>query len=282
MTVAIRTELAGADAVTPFSSSIVLKPAGENLWAGEADPLYGHLGGAGRFGGWTAAMLLRAAMLEPGERGEPLSLTVLFTDAIGDGPIEISTRLLRAGARLQFWRSEISQRGKLCAHAQATFGMRRETLGWTDAVMPDAPPPEGIESFPGLMPVPFLQQFDSRWTTLFPMDPRASAEDPARSVFWLRDVHGRRLDYTLLAAMADYAPPRVAWKKKAMVRSSTVSMTIHFHGTEEELAAVGSDYVLSEVQCRRSEGGYFDHELKLWSRSGVLLATSEQVAAFRD
>jgi acyl-CoA thioesterase len=267
--------------MSTFASSIVLKPAGENLWAGEADPLYGHIGGNGRFGGWTAATLLKAAMMEPGERGEPLSLTVLFTDGIGDGPIEISTRLLRSGARLQFWRSEISQRSKLCAHAQATFGLRRDTTSWTDAKMPEAPLPEGVESFPGLLPVPFLQQFDARWVTYLPVDPRARAEDPARSMFWLRDVHLRKIDYVLLAAMADFAPPRVAWKRKAMTPSSTVSMTIHFHATEKELADVGSDFVLSDVQCRRAEGGYFDHELKLWSRSGALLATSEQVAAFR-
>src|SRR5262245_6671816 len=216
MAVAIRTELPEADGMTDFASSIVLKPAAENLWAGEADPAYGHLGGGGRFGGWTAAVLLRAAMLEPGDRGDPLTLTVLYTDAIGDGSIEVSTRLLRAGARLQFWRSEVSQRGKLCAHAQVTFGMRRETLRWTDAVKPTARPPEDIEPFKGMMPVPFLQQFQARWTTPMPFDPGVDPAAPTRSVFWLRDVHERELDYVLLAAMSDFAPPRPAWKRKTM------------------------------------------------------------------
>jgi acyl-CoA thioesterase len=64
--------------------------------------------------------------------------------------------------------------------------------------------------------------------------------------------------------------------------SSTVSMNIYFHASSEELAAVGSDHVLSETVSRRCHGGFFDHELKLWSRSGALLATSEQVAAFRE
>ncbi len=127
-----------------FAPSIVLKPAAENLWAGEADPLYAHFGG--RFGGWTAAVLLKAAMQEEGMRGEPLSLTVLFTDAVGDGPIEVATRCLRSGSRLQFWRTELGQRNKLCAHAQVTLGVRRDTLRFTDAVMPDAPPPEDPES----------------------------------------------------------------------------------------------------------------------------------------
>ncbi len=53
-----------------------------------------------------------------------------------------------------------------------------------------------------------------------------------------------------------------------------MSMNIYFHASPEDLAAVGEDYVLNETVCRRCEGGYFDHELHLWSRSGALLATS--------
>jgi acyl-CoA thioesterase len=269
---------AASSDMTPFASSISLRPAAENLWAGEADPAYAHFGG--RFGGWTAAVLLKAAMEEPGDRGDPLSLTVLYTDALGDGPIQVSTRLLRAGSRLQFWRSEVSQRDKLCAHAQATFGIRRETLRFTDAEMPQAPPPDDPSLQESVPPVPFGAQFSARWHTPSPL--LANTTGKARSVFWLKDKQGRAIDHVLLAAMADFAPPRIMWKRKGFVMSSTVSMTVHFHATPEELAEVGDGYVLSEVEARRCEGGYFDHELKLWSRSGALLATSEQVAAFRD
>ena len=82
--------------------------------------------------------------------------------------------------------------------------------------------------------------------------------------------------------LADLAPPRVIWKREMISGSATVSMTTHFHATPDEMSAVGSRFVLSEVHCRRCEGGYFDHELRLWSPDGALLATSEQVAAFRD
>jgi hypothetical protein len=34
-----------------FDSSIQLISVVDNLWAGEADPAYGHVGGNGRFGG---------------------------------------------------------------------------------------------------------------------------------------------------------------------------------------------------------------------------------------
>jgi len=260
-----------------FSSAVKLFPVGENLWTGSADPDYAHPGG--RFGGWTAAALLKAAMEEPGERGDPLSLTVLFTDAVNDGPIFVSTRLLRAGARLQFWRAELSQGEKVRAHAQITFGARRETKGFTDAILPEMPEPNDPSLLAFSPPTKFGQQLQARWSPST-MSPGASA--PARSLFWSRHKWGFGMDHLLLALLADYAPPRVAMKRGVFLMSSTVSMNVYFHAKPDELASVGDDWVLSEVECRRCEGGYFDHELKVWSRSGALLATSEQVAAFRD
>lgn len=263
-----------------FADSIELVPAGQNAWAGKIDPNYRGFGS--QFGGWTGAALLKAAMLEPGANGSPLSLSVLFIEAIGEGPFEASTRLLRSGARLQFWRSELVQRDKVCAHAQATFGVRRETTRFTDALMPSPPAPDAEGLLQWAPPSGFGAQYDMRWITPPPRSPKADPSLPASSLVWIRDRGARPVDVLQLAAMADLAPPRVIWKRESISGSATVSMTTHFHATLAELEKVGADFILSEVHCRRCEGGYFDHELKLWSRSGVLLATSEQVAAFRD
>lgn len=263
-----------------FADSLHLSPAGENLWEGEIDPAYRGFGS--QFGGWTAAALLKATITAPDQPIAPLSQSVLFIEAIAEGPYQISTRLLRSGARLQFWRSELVQNGKVCAHAQVTLGVRRETTRFTDAVMPEPPPPDtpALSSFaPGAN---FGRQFEMRWITPGPLSPENDPAKPASSLVWVRDARGRPLDTLMLAAIADLAPPRVMWKRKAMTQSATVSMTTHFHATPDELAKVGPAFILSEVHCRRCEGGYFDHELKLWSQQGVLLATSEQVAAFRD
>lgn len=267
--------------MSTFADSIVLNSTGPNAWAGEADPNYAHPGG--RFGGWTAAALVEAARREAGERGPPLSLTMLYLDPIFDGPVEISTRLLRAGKRIQFWRAEIRQKGKLCAHAQITFGQRVEAPeNFTDAEMPDVPSPEDDKLLEGTAPIPFLQQFQIRWITASPLNLQDQG-DKASTQTWVRDMHGRPLDNVLLAAMADLTPPRVLFhrKKDPWVMASTISMSVHFHATAEELDKVGTDFVLSDVKCRRCEGGFFDHELKLWSRDGALLATSEQVAVYK-
>lgn len=263
-----------------FADLIDLKPVGESLWAGEADTDYSHP--AGQFGGWTAAVLLKAAMLEAGDHGPPLSLTVMFTDAIGAGPIEVATRLLRSGSRLQFWRAEISQRGKVCAHAQITFGARRSSSSeFTDAEMYAMTAPESDEMKPLMRPpTKFGEKLDGR---SFPYPENwKPGEFPARSVFWIRHAERMEMDYPLLAMLADFAPPRPMMKSGKFMFSSTVSMNIYFHASPEEIAGVGGDYVLSDTVCRRCAGGYFDHELKLWSRSGALLATSEQVAAYRE
>ena len=106
--------------MSTFADSIILSSTEPNKWDGEADPNYAHPGG--RFGGWTAAALIEAVRREPGERGAPLSLTMLYLDPIKDGPVQIGTRLLRAGKRIQFWRAELRQGDTLCAHAQITFG----------------------------------------------------------------------------------------------------------------------------------------------------------------
>lgn len=263
-----------------FKDSIQLASVGENHWSGVVDPAYRGFGT--QFGGWTGAVLLKSVMVESEARGAPLSLSVLLIEAVAEAPFEIATRLIRSGARLQFWRSEMIQNGKTCAHAQVTLGVRRETTRFTDSVMPEAPSPDA----PGLRrfapPAAFAEQHDMRWIT---PPPRASDVDfskPASSLVWIRDKAERPLDVLMLANMADLAPPRVLWKRDGLVQSSTVSMTTHFHATPEEIAATGSRHLLSEVHCRRCEGGYFDHELKLWSPDGALLATSEQVAAFRD
>ncbi len=64
-----------------------------------------------------------------------------------------------------------------------------------------------------------------------PGAPENDPEGPASSLVWMRDTRGRPLDYPLLAAMADHAPPRVMFRRKAITSSSTVSMTTHFHAT---------------------------------------------------
>ena len=64
-------------------------------------------------------------------------------------------------------------------------------------------------------------------------------------------------------------------------------MTRSFHAgspfdtPDAEIAAVGDDYILSEVAGVRAEGSTSGLTMRLWSRSGALLATSEQLCWFK-
>jgi acyl-CoA thioesterase len=129
-------------------------------------------------------------------------------------------------------------------------------------------------------PAKFGEQLESR-SLPWPKDWKPNTF-PARSIFWVRHQHGVALDYCLLAMLADHTPPRPMMKTGKMLMGSTVSMNVYFHASEDELAAVGADYMLNDTVARRCEGGYYDHELHLWSRSGALLMTSEQISTYRE
>jgi acyl-CoA thioesterase len=58
-------------------------------------------------------------------------------------------------------------------------------------------------------------------------------------------------------------------------------MTVYFHAAAEDIAAVAGDFVLYEAKMRNAYAGFFDEISELWSRSGTLLATMEQIVWFK-
>ena len=111
----------------------------------------------------------------------------------------------------------------------------------------------------------------------FPVFARADA----RSVFWVRETSGRPLDAVQLAYLADNFPPR-SWSRRTEPGPySTLTLSVYFAATDAELAAVGDDDVLLDVASSRAESSTVAAHARLWSRSGVLLATTEQLGWFR-
>jgi hypothetical protein len=66
------------------------------------------------------------------------------------------------------------------------------------------------------------------------------------------------------------------------VMTTTLSLTAYLHATAEELAAIGQDFILVECEGRVGGGGASDERSSYWSRDGRLLATSEQLAWYRE
>lgn len=102
-----------------------------------------------------------------------------------------------------------------------------------------------------------------------------------RSLTWVREQSARAIDRLQLAYLADAYAPRIFFKSKAPRPFSTITMSVYFFASDEELSAIGDDYILSEITGTRAEQSTVGSSGRLWSRSGALLATTEQMGWFR-
>ena len=259
-----------------FDESIELAPAGLHEWTGRADPR--REATTGMFGGWTAALLLKAVRSDAVDAGSPVSLSVHFVNAVIPGSaLTVRTRPVGGSRALSTWQAELLPQGAQGPAAIATvvLAKRRETFGFTDAVMPEAPPPDTLPQFhpPGA----FGQSSRIRPVQGFPLFDRADA----RSVLWVRETSGRAIDAIQLAYLADNYPPR-SWSRRSEPGPySTITLSVYFPATDAELAAVGDDDVLLDVAGSRAESSTVAAHARIWSRGGVLLATTEQLGWFR-
>jgi acyl-CoA thioesterase len=101
------------------------------------------------------------------------------------------------------------------------------------------------------------------------------------SLDWVRETSGRPVDRVQLALLADACAPRPFFWSEGPRPSATLAMTVYFHATDHELTAVGDDYVLNEVTGARGNASIADQSLRMWSRQGVLLASSHQLCSYR-
>ena len=131
--------------MTEFDESLALVRVAEKEWTGRADPR--REASTGMFGGWTSALLLKAVQSDAVDAGSPVSLSVHFVNAVIPGSaLTVRTRSLGGSRALSTWQAELLPEGAegLAAVATVVLAKRRETFGFTDAVMPEAPPPDGL------------------------------------------------------------------------------------------------------------------------------------------
>ena len=259
-----------------LDESLELRTAGPHAWAALADPR--REASTGMFGGWTAALLLKAVLADAGDAGSPASLAVNFVSMVTPGSaLRLATRSLGGSRALTTWQAEPAAEGAAAPAAVASviLARRRESLGFTDARMPEAPPPEGLREFhpPGT----FGERSALKPVLGFP----PFGQPDSRSVFWVRETSGRPLDAIQLAYLADNFPPRPWSRRKEPGPYSTLTMSVYFHATDAELAALGDDEVLLDVSASRAESSTAGAHARLWSRGGALLATTEQLGWYR-
>jgi acyl-CoA thioesterase len=141
--------------------------------------------------------------------------------------------------------------------------------------MPVAPGPEHLEAF--FPPNNVGQRTDMRAVHGFP----PFARPDTSSLHWTRETSGRSVDYVQLTFLADSYPPRSWYWSEERQPSATITLSVYFHATATEMAAVGDDYVLIEATGTRGADSTSGQQARLWSRRGELLATTEQLAWYR-
>jgi acyl-CoA thioesterase len=256
--------------------ALTLRALGPGEWQARADPRYET--GTGMFGGWTAALLLRSVIDDPGVQGAASAITVNYLKRIAPGSdLMLRTRLLGASRSIAFWQTELFAAGEQDASAMASVivTQRKPSDGFTEYAKPTASGPDALpEAHP---PGTFGQRTRVRLASGTSQFDQLSTH----SVTWVRELSGRALDHVQLAYLSDVYAPRIFLKSPGPRPCSTITLSIYFYASDAELNAVGDDYILSEITGTRAEQSTVGSQVRMWSRDGALLATSEQLCWFK-
>ena len=263
-------------ALGDLEKALQLSRAGEELWTAHADPNYASMNGM--FGGWTAAVAVRAVCCELEGPAAPSALTVNFVGQVEPGSdARIRTRRVGGGRSVSYWQSELTVDDAPLAVASVVLTERRDSDEHVEVTMPDAPDPTAIEAtYPA--PGPCGTRASVRPVHGLPPE---SDDASTYSTSWVHETSGRSVDRVQLAFLADHRAPRSFYWGGGPRPSATLSLSVYFHATDSELAAVGDGEVLSEAFGVRGAQSTSEEHLRLWSRHGALLASSVQMAWYR-
>ena len=264
-------------AAQDLENALKLNRTAETIWAAHADPNYESANGM--TGGWTTAIALRAVCEDADGNALPAAITINFVDKVEPGTdLRIRTRHVGGGRSVSYWHSEITTLDDqtTLATASVVLAARRDTDGRLEITMPEAPDPATLEAtYPAPGPA-------GTRTTMRPIVGSPPHNQPSTYFSaWVRETSGRRLDHLQLAYLADHRAPRSFFWSDGPRPSATLTLSVYFHATQEELAEVGDDDVLSEAFGTRGAQSTSEEHLRLWSRQGALLATSVQMDLYR-
>jgi len=256
-----------------LDQTLALERSGEDLYTSHTDDRYWNM--IGPFGGWMAALMLKAALADNDPAFEPVAMTVDFLKAPPKGPLVLRRQCDRAGRTTAFWRVDLeTPDGRLCARSLVTLGPHRSTVAFSERRMPETlSAEEAADGNRTFMPVQWAKLYDCRIVK----GRMGEGKQDAHSLEWIREADGRPLDYLSLAALCDSPFPRLFIATGRASSISTVTMTTYFHVSLSELAGVTDDYILCDSVCERSNGGFYDQHSRFFEKHGSLLATSHQM-----
>jgi len=134
----------------------------------------------------------------------------------------------------------------------------------------DLPPLARAETMP-----PFFDHWDHRPAL---GAPPFSGADEAFTGGWMRLAEPRIADALLLTAVSDAWPPAPFARVREPMTAPTLDLTVHFRRALPAPGARDTDHVLGVFRSRLAHEGFFGEDGELWSRNGLLLAQSRQLA----
>ncbi|CAM8671565.1 Thioesterase-like superfamily [Comamonadaceae bacterium] len=263
-----------------FDEAIALQAQPDGSWTGHTHPAYANM--VGPFGGITAAQALNGVLQHPERLGDPVSLTVNFCAALADGPFTVMARAARTNRSTQHWTIEIQQGDAIVMTGTAVTAVRRETWGVDEEPMPLCPPPAEVLPPQVMAPMEFVKRYEQLPVTGQLPAVWDGSGHSSLSQIWVRDNPPRPLDFASLACISDIFFPRVFIRRATHVPVGTVSLTVYFHASAEQLAATGTGYLLGQAQAQAFRNGFFDQSSQLWNEAGVLLVTTHQIVYYKQ
>ncbi len=231
------------------------------------------------FGGWALAVAYSAVHKACPQDSALASVTASFMKPLPEKGLVIDVRSLREGRRTNFLRTEFhasETSTDVTFAADLVFSdLRDKPLDYA-AKFPSVASPEEIERMPDSPGPRFLSRYDQRMC----LGKAFSVQDRPHSAVWVRDVSDRPWDTKALLAVSDTPMPRSFFLDTTPRFGATVQYDFHMHCSPTELAQLGSDFVLVEVNADVVRQGRFSQRARIWSREGQLLAVSNQLAFY--
>jgi acyl-CoA thioesterase len=260
---------------TEFDRATALEPLGDGAYAGAVDP--GWFAGRGPNGGYLAAIVLRAMVAEVGDPARaPRSLTCHYLRPPATGAVRVEATVERAGRTTSTVTARLSQDGRACVLGVAAFGVEIPAPAAYGGVPPAVPPPESIEPADnrasGLSMVGRFEVRPALGTELF------AGAGEAVTGGWLRFADPGPVDAIALAMFADAWWPAPWVRLREPVAAPTIDLTVHFRAPRAATGLAPGEPVLAVFRSSTAADGFFEEDGELWTRDGVLLAHSRQLA----
>jgi len=232
------------------------------------------------FGGWVMALAVEAVQQVEGARGRIVSLNAMFIDAIRDTPLTVKVTSLMKRPRTDFWRVSIAAPDapdQVVFTADVITSLDRNGDLSFEETRPEAPLPEDVKRAQGFAAPGWFDHIDQRWTIGRPF----KVSERPYSITWARDAEERPLDAKLLITLSDAIAPRTFFVSEKPTFGSTISFSVSLFATSDDYKDVGQDFIMIEGDSDVIRAGTYDQRGKLWSRSGRLLAVSNQIAFYK-